>query len=70
MKSSERYSERYLKVNEVAAMLGVSRSTVWRWRKVGFLPAPYKIRERMIRWREKDIEEWMEDRVRTNERQD
>jgi prophage regulatory protein len=55
-------SDRYLKVNEVATMLGVSRSTVWRWRKVGFLPAAYKISERMIRWREEDIKEWMEQR--------
>lgn len=55
-------SDRYLKVNEVATMLGVSRSTVWRWRKVGFLPPAYKINERMIRWREEDIKEWMERR--------
>ena len=55
-------SDRYLKVNEVATMLGVSRSTVWRWRKVGFLPAAYKINERMIRWREEDNKEWMEQR--------
>lgn len=55
-------TDRYLKVNEVATMLGVSRSTVWRWRKVGFLPPAYKISERMIRWREEDIKEWMEQR--------
>lgn len=60
-------TDRYLKVTEVAEMLGVSRSTIWRWRKVGFLPTAYKINDRMIRWKEDDIKDWVEMRTRAND---
>ena len=37
MGRAERVQETYLTPNEVAKMLGVSKSTLWRWNKNGYL---------------------------------
>ena len=41
-KMKEQKSERYLTPDETAAMLGVSKNTLWRWNKVGYL-CPIKV---------------------------
>ncbi|WP_425283632.1 helix-turn-helix transcriptional regulator [Jannaschia faecimaris] len=42
---------------DVAQMLGIHRSTVWRWAKDGRLPAPIRpLRARIARWRVEEIE--------------
>lgn len=40
---------------EVAAMLGVHRSTVWRWLDGGRIPAPRRVGGRTL-WSREDIE--------------
>lgn len=37
MGRAERVQETYLTLDEVAKMLGVSKSTLWRWNKSGYL---------------------------------
>mgnify|MGYP003110288474 CR=1 FL=1 len=54
-------SDKYLKATEVAQMLGVSRWTIWRWRKEGLLPPAFIMGRTMVRWREEDIKKWIED---------
>lgn len=41
-KMKEQTSERYLTPDETAAMLGVSKNTLWRWNKEGYL-CPVKV---------------------------
>lgn len=41
-KMKEQTSERYLTPDETAAMLGVSKNTLWRWNKEGYL-CPIKV---------------------------
>jgi len=48
-----------LKARDVAALCGVSVRTVWDWRAAGRLPQPINI-GRLVRWRRKDIEDWIE----------
>jgi excisionase family DNA binding protein len=48
-------STRYYTVAEAAALLKVSRSTVWRWIEAGRLPAR-RLGKRTIRIREEDLE--------------
>ncbi len=45
-------------VGQVAAMLAVSTSTVWRLRDQGQLPAPIRIGS-LVRWRLGDIERFI-----------
>jgi len=42
--------QQYLRVNQLADRLGVSRSTVWRWVNEGRLPQPFKLAERTTVW--------------------
>ena len=44
-----------LNVKQVAHILGVGKSTVWRWCKQGTFPLPIKLSERVTRWRSEDV---------------
>lgn len=58
-------TDRFLRFDEVCAMVGVSRSTINRWRDEGTFPPPVVVRHRpdgkaaTIRWRLDDILNWM-----------
>ena len=42
-------------------LIGVSRSTIWRWEQEGKLPPKIIISDRVGGWRASDIEKWLED---------
>lgn len=48
-----------LSVKQVARMLGVGESSLWRYRDMGALPCPVKI-GRSVRWRSTDIIAWID----------
>jgi prophage regulatory protein len=48
----------YLSVEQVAIRFGVSKDSIWRWRRDGEFPAPVKLDGRTTRWRLADIEDW------------
>lgn len=50
-----------LSADEVAALLGVSRSVFYRWDARGDVPAPVRI-GRMKRWTRLDVLRWVERR--------
>ncbi|HAA96535.1 MAG TPA: transcriptional regulator [Alteromonas macleodii] len=50
----------FVRANELSNFLGVSPSTLWRWRKNGILPAPIHIGPRVVGWRIRDIKVWIE----------
>lgn len=50
----------YIRDVDVAQMLSISRMTVWRWAKLGVIPAPLKIGPGTTRWRRADIEAGIE----------
>jgi len=47
--------------DEVAEMLGVKPSTIYQWTHEGFIPH-VKIRN-LVRFRQYDIDKWIEDRA-------
>ncbi|HHJ13259.1 MAG TPA: AlpA family phage regulatory protein [Gammaproteobacteria bacterium] len=49
----------YLRVKQVAALLGIGVSTVWAWVKEGKLPAPVKLSERVTVWDRAELESWV-----------
>lgn len=51
------FEERFLKVNEVAALYGVCTTTIWNWRARGQFPEPRRF-GRNTRWYIKDIRRW------------
>ena len=50
-----------LRPKELMNLIGVSRSTIWRWEQEGKLPPKIIISDRVGGWRSSDIEKWLED---------
>lgn len=50
-----------LKHSEVAKLLSVSESTLFRMRKESSFPKPKQIHKRSVGWLVRDIEEWLEE---------
>jgi len=53
---------RYLRIAEVAKKLGVSRTTIWRWERQGYLPPKRQIGPNIVGWLESDIQEFASSR--------
>ncbi len=51
--------ERLLTADDVAHLLAISKSSVWRLRDRGLIPKPARIGS-LVRWRGADIDEWIE----------
>ena len=48
----------YLSVDQVAERFGVSKDTIWRWKRQDEFPRPVKLGGTTTRWRLADIKEW------------
>ena len=51
-------TSRVLRTNELAARLGISRVTLWRWERQGLVPGKRRIGPNTVGWLESEIEEW------------
>ena len=54
---------RFLRVSEVQARTGLSRSTIYRWSAEGRFPPPIRLSERVVRWVEAAVEDWIRERI-------
>lgn len=54
--------DRLLRYREVEEVTGFRRSTIYFWMSKGLFPKPLKI-GRAIAWRERDIQQWMDERA-------
>jgi len=50
----------YLRVTDIQTMLGVSKSTIYRWMDERQFPSPIKFSAKAVRWKLDDIELWIE----------
>ena len=50
---------------EVANLLGVSHTTIWRMRCEGRLPAPIQVSSRLVKWRRSDILDWVDQQAKS-----
>jgi len=55
-------SETMLRRPQVQARTGLPRSTLYHWMKHGKFPQPVKLGERLVAWRESDINKWLDSR--------
>jgi len=53
--------EKLLTVDELAQVLSVKKSTIYQWRHLGLIP--YIKVGRFVRFREKDIQNWLSSRA-------
>jgi prophage regulatory protein len=57
-----------LRLRQVTARTGMSRSTIYSYIKDGRFPAPVTISERCVAWVETEIDRWIEDRIACSRR--
>lgn len=48
-----------LRVTEVARLLGIGLTTLYRWRAEGTFPAPKRLGERRVGYTRDQIDEWL-----------
>ena len=61
-------SDKYIKVGEISKILGVSRSTIYKWVEEGSFPKPVHFgdatKNSTMRWVQSELEEWLAKRPR------
>ena len=55
-----------LRTEQAAEILGVTKSTLESWRCRGGVPLPFVRYGRAIRYRQEDLDRFIESRIRTN----
>jgi prophage regulatory protein len=53
----------FVRLNEVKARTGLSRSTLYAYVRNGRFPAPVAISKRCVGWVEGEIDRWIADRI-------
>jgi prophage regulatory protein len=51
--------ERAIRLSEVANLIGLSRSHIYRLVERGLFPAPVRLSDRVTVWREADVQNWL-----------
>jgi prophage regulatory protein len=54
--------DRYIRLNELAPMLGISKNTIYRLIKENKFPKQIKLTERTVVWRLSVINKWVADK--------
>ena len=47
--------EKYLSAKQLAELLGVAKTSIWRWAASGKLPKGERITPKCTRWKESDV---------------
>lgn len=59
--------QKLLRRVDVEARTGLSRSTIYAWMEKDEFPKPVKLGTRLVAWREKDIDAWVDGREAADE---
>ena len=54
---------RFLRMPEIQARTGVSRTTIYQWMAEGRFPRPVRLGARAMGWIEADFDEWLRERI-------
>jgi len=61
---------KWLRLNQLKELLGVSGSSIWAWAKAGKFPKPIKLSENCTAWNVADVEAWSQERISASQRQE
>ena len=53
---------RLLRFKDVQKLVGLARTTIWRFEREGTFPKRRRISSRAVGWVEKEVEEWIKSR--------
>ena len=48
-----------IRQRDLCALLGISRSTLFRWERDGTFPRRLKLGPKRVAWRKSDIDDWL-----------
>jgi prophage regulatory protein len=65
MSSTNPISDRIVRWPEVQQQTGLSRTTTWREVRAGRFPAPLKLTDHAIGWRQSDLAAWLASRQKS-----
>ena len=54
---------RLMRLPEVVQLIGVSRSTIYRWMENGEFPRQVSLGGNTVAWLESDVEDWIQRRI-------
>jgi prophage regulatory protein len=60
-------TRKYVRAQELATMLAVHRTTLWRWVRDGHLPRPVQLGPNTVAWNSAEIEAWLTARAGARE---
>ena len=63
MPSGNKAQARFLRLPEVLNLVGVTRSTLYRWMDAGTFPKQISVGGNTVVWVESAVTSWMEDRM-------
>jgi len=52
-------SRKYIRPQELATMLAVHRTTLWRWVRDGHIPRPVRLGPNTVAWDSTQIDAWL-----------
>lgn len=55
-------TEKLVSARQLSEKYGVSTETVLRWHRAGKLPGGFRLGSGVLRWREDELERWLESR--------
>jgi len=62
--TSSTSTRKYIRAQELATMLTVHRTTLWRWVHDGHLPRPVRLGPNTVAWDSTQIDAWLAARER------
>jgi excisionase family DNA binding protein len=60
-------TRKYIRAQELATMLAVHRTTLWRWVHDGHLPRPVRLGPNTVAWDSTQIDAWLASRAGAEE---
>ena len=57
-------SDTLLRLPDVMARTGLSRSTIYSWRDTGDFPMSINIGPRAVAWTKQSIDDWIDDKIK------
>lgn len=58
-----------IRLNDVIAVTGLARSTIYKYLKQGLFPIPVPLGGRSVAWVESEVAAWIADRIRERDLQ-
>ena len=57
-------AHRFLRLPEVAKMIGVSKGTIYNWMNDGTFPKSISLGPQIVVWLDSDVDKWMGDKLK------